>query len=125
MKKEVEGKHKCFKELVNLCKSSTTSVTVFIKKRRAATRKAEVAQQTARVQAEAAAKKDKYAAAKKKGSMAAADDKSTIGAGGSQPLSSLFQVKVGTGRMQQMMSFKSMEDFLEKSAQSRSLGPKS
>ena len=66
MKKEVEGKLKCFKELVNLCKSSTKAVTGFINKRKAAASKAEVAQQTARVKAEAAAKKETDAAAKER-----------------------------------------------------------
>ena len=41
MKKEVESKPRCFKELVNLCKSSTKAVTVFINKRKAAAKKAE------------------------------------------------------------------------------------
>ena len=41
MKKEVESKLRCFKELVNLCKSSTKAVTVFINKRKAAAKKAE------------------------------------------------------------------------------------
>ena len=64
MKKELESNLRCFKELVNLCKSSTKAVTVFINKRKAAAKKAEKAQQSARVKAEAAAKKEKYAAEK-------------------------------------------------------------
>ena len=65
MKKEVESKLRCFKELVNLCKSSTKAVTVFINKRKAAAKKAEEAQQSARVKAEAAAKREIDAADKK------------------------------------------------------------
>ena len=66
MKKEVESKLRCFKELVNLCKSSTKAVTVFINKRKAAAKKAEEAQQSARAKAEAAAKKEKDAAEKRR-----------------------------------------------------------